>query len=71
MFAQCARHTEDDLRGAGRGQSRADCGCHGRLGFVSEVTKNHVPMGVAWAIGLSFGCIKKMWTGRAEGRFPP
>lgn len=73
VFAKCARHTEDDLRGAGRGQSRADCGCHGRLDFISEVTKNHVPMGVAWAIGLSFGCIKKTWTARDEacGRFPP
>ena len=60
MFAKCARHTEDDLRGAGRSQSRAECGSHVRLGFISEVTKNHVPMGVAWAIRLSFGCIKKM-----------
>lgn len=53
------------------GQAEARAGQTAGATVISEVTKNHVPMGVAWAIGLSFGCIKKMWTGRAEGRFPP
>lgn len=66
VFAKCARHTEDDLKGQAEARAGADCGCHGRLGTLSlRLPRTTFPW-VWQSVGLSFGCIKKAWTGRDE-----
>lgn len=66
-LTKCLRHVEDDLGGAGRGQSRDDHVSYSCLDMIFEVTKDQLidsewvmPICLAWASGLVFGCMKKM-----------